>query len=80
MTVIEHPDEQAIALKARAAAQGLSLEDWFAKLARESFQSEPSKKPFKTGRGSLAKYGSAPSAEEIDENRRDMFRSFASDF
>jgi hypothetical protein len=28
----------------------------------------------------LAKYGSAPSAEEIDENRRDMFSGFAKDF
>ena len=25
----------------------------------------------------LAKYGPAPSAEEIDENRKDMFRGFA---
>jgi plasmid stability protein len=33
MTVIEIPDEQAAALKARAAAEGLSLEDWFRKLA-----------------------------------------------
>jgi hypothetical protein len=24
----------------------------------------------------LAKYGPAPSAEDIDENRRDMFRGF----
>jgi hypothetical protein len=28
----------------------------------------------------LAKYGSAPSAEEIDENRREMLRGFAEDF
>ena len=33
MTVIELPDEQAAALKAKAAAQGLSLEAWFKKLA-----------------------------------------------
>jgi hypothetical protein len=32
-------------------------------------------------RGLLAKYGSAPSAEEIDQNREDMFRNFPrSDF
>jgi hypothetical protein len=32
-------------------------------------------------RGLLAKYGSAPSAEEIDQNRADMFRNFPrSDF
>jgi hypothetical protein len=33
MTIIELPDEQAEALKAKAAAQGLTLEDWFKKLA-----------------------------------------------
>ena len=32
-------------------------------------------------RGLLAKHGSAPSAEEIDQNRADMFRNFPrSDF
>jgi plasmid stability protein len=36
MTVIELPDEQAAALKARAAAQGLTLEDWFKNLADEA--------------------------------------------
>ena len=33
MAVIEIPDDQAAVLKARAAAQGLSLEGWFQKLA-----------------------------------------------
>src|ERR1017187_2248146 len=33
MTVIELPDDQAAALKARAAAQGLTLEAWFEKLS-----------------------------------------------
>lgn len=32
MTVIEIPDDQAAALKAQAAAQGLSLEAWFKQL------------------------------------------------
>jgi hypothetical protein len=32
---IELPDEQAAALKARAAADGLTLEGWIQKLARE---------------------------------------------
>lgn len=79
MTVIELPDEQAALLKARAAAEGLTLEDWFSKLAQEIGPQE-SHQPFKTGRGMLAKYGTAPSAEEIDENRRDMFRNFGRDF
>ena len=78
MTVIEIPDAQAAALKARAAEQGLTLKDWLAKLAEES--GAVPHKPLKTGRGMLAKYGPAPSAEEIDENRKDMFRGFAEDF
>ena len=79
MTVIEIPDAQAAALKARAAAQGLTLKGWLEKLAEESPAAAP-RKPLKTGRGMLAKYGPAPSAEEIDENRRDMFHGFGEDF
>ena len=74
MTVIELPDEQAAALKAKAALQGLILKAWLGKLAEESPADDAPRKPLKTGRGTLAKYGSAPSAEEIDENRKDMFR------
>ena len=33
MTVIELPDEQAAALTAKAAAAGLTLEDWLKQLA-----------------------------------------------
>jgi hypothetical protein len=45
MTVIEIPDEQAEALKAKAAAEGLSLEAWLHKLAA----TEPSiEKPLQT--------------------------------
>ena len=79
MAVIELPEHQAAALEARAAAQGLTLKAWLAKLAQES-PGEAPRKPFKTGRGMLAKYGPAPSAEEIEENRKDMFREFAQDF
>jgi hypothetical protein len=32
---IELPDEQAMALKARATAQGLTLEEWFQRLAEQ---------------------------------------------
>ena len=79
MTVIEIPDDQAAALKVLAAAHGLTLKAWLGKLAEESPAASP-RKPLKTGRGMLAKYGPAPSAEEIDENRKDMFRGFAQDF
>jgi hypothetical protein len=33
MTIVQLPDEQAAALAAKAAAQGLTLEDWLRKLA-----------------------------------------------
>ena len=33
MTTIQLPDEQALALEAKAAAEGLTLEDWLGKLA-----------------------------------------------
>ena len=79
MTVIEIPDKPAAALKAKAAEEGPSLEAWLARLAEEE-PSAPLRKPLKTARGMLAKYGPAPSAEEIDENRKDMFRGFGENF
>ena len=77
MTMIQLPDEQAAALKAKAAAQGFSLEGWFKKLAEEEMRGA---KPLKSAYGLLAEYGPAPSAEKIDENRRDMFRGFGENF
>jgi hypothetical protein len=44
MTVIELPDDQAAVLKAKAAAQGLTLEDWFKKLAGAETPSAPDAK------------------------------------
>jgi hypothetical protein len=41
MTTIELSDEQAAALKAKAAAAGLSLEDWLQKLADEDVATRP---------------------------------------
>ncbi|MCW5982615.1 MAG: hypothetical protein KIT09_31295 [Bryobacteraceae bacterium] len=78
MTVIEIPDEQAAALEARAAAQGLTLQQWLGRLAEEGTATPA--KPLKSAYGLLAEYGPAPSAEEIDENRRDMFHGFGEDF
>jgi hypothetical protein len=77
MTVIEISDKQAAALRAKAAAHGLSLTAWLEKLAEE--EAAAPRKPLETGRGMWAKYGPAPFAEEIDENRREMFRNFAKD-
>jgi hypothetical protein len=36
-------------------------------------------KPRKSAYGLLEKYGPGPSEEEIEENRREMFRSFGED-
>jgi hypothetical protein len=76
---IEVSKEQLAALQAKAAAQGLTLQDWLHKLAAGEPECDQPAKPFKSGFGMLAKYGPAPSAEEIDENRREMFRGFAKD-
>jgi hypothetical protein len=78
MTTIELPDEQAAALKARAAAQGLTLKAWLGKLANEG--GDTVRKPKKSAYGLLAQYGPGPSANEIDENRREMFRGFGEEF
>ena len=79
MILIELSDNHAAALKAKAALQGLTLKAWLGQLAEDSPADTP-RKPLKTGRGMLAKYGPAPSAEEIDENRKDMFHGFGENF
>jgi hypothetical protein len=79
---IDLPDELEAALAAEAHAQGVSA-DRFARRVLEQVlipQMADPGRPFETGRGMLAKYGPAPSAEEIDANRADMFRGFAEDF
>jgi len=79
---IDIPDNIAVLLKAKAQAQGVSADRFITDvlekaLAPDLTQERP--RPLKTGRGMWAKYGPAPSAEEIDENRREMFRNFARD-
>jgi len=73
---IEFSSEQFVALKAKASAEGLTLEEWLRKLAEHEVEPVATEKPFTSGYGLLAKYGPAPSAEEIDENRREMFHGF----
>ena len=46
------------------------------KIIAEVPEGPPHKDPTVSLRGLLAKYGTAPSAEEIDQNRADMFRNF----
>lgn len=78
---IELPDALGAVVKAQARAEGVSPDQFVSRvlettLSGNIYPSNPAK-PLETGYGMLAKYGAAPSAEEIDENRRDMFRNFA---
>jgi len=85
ITLLLDPREEA-KLIAAANARGLSA----AALVREALEGildetaeQPSlaEKPTRSLRGLLAKYGPAPSAEEIDHSRAEMFANFPrSDF
>lgn len=81
---IEISDDLGVALQAHANAQGISADSYVSRILEHTFASEvgaeSTRRPFETGYGSWAKYGPGPSAEEIDENRRDMFQNFAQDF
>lgn len=78
---IELPDALGDAVKAQAQAEGVSPDLFVSRVLEHTLTADltPEKfnQPFETGYGMLAKYGPAPSAEEIDENRRDMLRNFA---
>ena len=81
---IQLPDRLEAALKVQANAHGVSAAGYVREvlerdLAATLEQQQPGP-PFKTGRGMLAKYGPAPSAEEIDANRAEMFSRFAEEF
>jgi len=85
MTIILplRPQEEA-RLIAAAQAKGLSTDalvrEALDKILAEDIKSSP-KKPTRSLRGLLAKYGPAPSAEQIDQNRAEMFANFPrSDF
>ena len=80
---IELPDALGAIVKAQAQAEGVSPDRFVSRVLENTLTADlapQSAKPFETGYGMLAKYGPAPSAEEIDENRRDMFRNFAQEF
>jgi hypothetical protein len=78
---IELPDDLEAALKAKAMAQGVSLAGFTLHVLEEAVKPTEGQKlkPKKSGYGLLAEYGPGPSEEEIDENRREMFRGFAQD-
>jgi hypothetical protein len=75
MTSIEIPGEQAAVLEAKAASEGLTLTTWLEKMALDI---EQSKQPEHSAslRGILKQYGPAPTQQEIDQNRREIFADF----
>ena len=76
MLTIDLSEEMEAALKTQALAQGIDAAGYARQVLQRALgmEEEHPGPPFKTGRGPLAKYGPAPSAEEIDANRVEMFR------
>jgi plasmid stability protein len=74
--MIKLPQKLEVTLKVQANAHGVSPESYVCEVLERDLASalegQSSGAPFKTGRGMFAKYGQAPSAEEIDANRADM--------
>jgi len=81
---IDLPEKLEAALKVQANAHGVSPDGYVREVLERdlafSLQAQSSDVPFKTGRGMFAKYGQAPSAEEIDANRAEMFRNFGENY
>jgi hypothetical protein len=80
LTIPLSPDEEAN-LQAHAKEEGLPMDSCVrtALLPILSGQRAAHKTPTKSCLGALAHLGSAPSAEEIDRNRAEMFSSFGRD-
>ncbi len=84
ITLPLHPQEEA-RLIAVAQAKGLStdalLRQAVDRILAEASEAGTGNKPTRSLRGLLPKYGPAPTAEEIDQNRAEMFANFPrSDF
>lgn len=82
--IIELPETLGPALRAHANARGVSVAGYVREIIERDLSPSPQENstviPFKTGSGIFSKYGPAPSAEEIDANRADMFRNFGEHF
>ncbi len=76
---MEIPEQLESALKSQANARGVSPAMYVREVLERELEATTATShpvvPFKNSRGILAKYGPAPSAEEIDENRADMLRN-----
>jgi plasmid stability protein len=77
--MIKLPEKLEAALKIQANAHGVSPAGYVCEVLERDLASpvgsQSSGAPFKTGPGMFAKYGHAPSAEEIDANRVDIRRT-----
>jgi hypothetical protein len=83
ITLPLRPQEEA-KLLAIAKAKGVSPDALVREAVNRMIEEAPAeasvrKEPTLSARGILAKYGSAPSAEEIDQNRAEMFANFPRD-
>jgi hypothetical protein len=82
---IEIPEKLEMALKMKANALGTSTAIYVREVLERELEPLLETKapvvPFKNSYGMLAKYGPAPTAEEIDENRKQMLKNtiFAKD-
>jgi hypothetical protein len=81
ITLPLEPQEEA-RLLAAAQAKGLSPDAFVREALDKVLAETPSQPatPKKSAYGLLAKYGPGPTEEEIDQNRREMFRGFGEDF
>ncbi len=66
-------------LAALAQAKGVSADEFVREAIDKILDTVPDQRiaPRKSLYGLLEKYGPGPSEEDIDENRREMFRGFA---
>ena len=80
---IELSDELIFALEAQAEVEGVTASLYVGRVLENALVSDIGKsgpeRPLVTGRGMFTRYGNAPSEEELDANRMDMFRGFAQD-
>jgi hypothetical protein len=80
MMTIQISDELERALEEKARAVGVPVEIYALQTLKRDLAESPQNVPLKTGYGMWAKYGVSLSAEEIDENRKDMFQNFGETF
>lgn len=77
-------EQNAEVLEAQARAADLPTAHYLARIVEQVLHTSaaagqaelPLRKPKKSAWGLLAKYGPGPTEEEINENRREMFRGF----